>query len=210
MAKNGGRGRNGGGKGRGNGGKSGPRWQKESMELAPNHNWKAAPGHNVFVVDRGAVQFEIPQDWVLGKETDAVTLYNRAQPDDDCRLQLTILYGPPDIDYSDLLLGPMLEQATAASNPESGPLLGSGPVIEEVRPHLELAWRERRFLDPGENREARSRAAIARRRGVHPFFTFDYWPEDTPWCVPVWEHIMRTLRVGNYIADPTRGPVSNE
>ena len=38
-------------------------WIKETLDLNPDHNWKSSPGNSIFVAGRGAVRFEVPQDW---------------------------------------------------------------------------------------------------------------------------------------------------
>jgi hypothetical protein len=34
----------------------------------------------------------------------------------------------------------------------------------------------------------------------------DFWPEDAGRCNAVWRELVRSLRVGQYVADPRKGP----
>jgi hypothetical protein len=85
-----------------------------------------------------------------------------------------------------------------------------------LRPNLEIVWTERRWMDKGEQREARTRYLFGRGRGIPPgatqphdilpFVTMDFWPEDAPRCNAVWKELVRSLRVGEYVDDPRHGP----
>ena len=180
-----------------------PRWEKQTFKLPENHRWTAAPGYTVFVANRGGVIFEFPLDWVVIPGDDAIKFHNRQPPDDDCRLQLTVFHLPQGIDWSGLSLTAMLQDAVSG---EDGREIGRGPMNYDERHKLELAWIETRWIDPGENREAHTRTAIARGSHIQPLFTFDFWADDARRFVPVWEHLMRTLRLGEYIENPFRGP----
>jgi hypothetical protein len=189
-----------------------PKWEKRNLRLSQDHGWKSKRGYQILVIDRGAVRFDFPQDWVMTMETNessgltTVKLTDRPEPDDDCRLQVTHMYLPPGIDWSKLPLTEMLEHAM--SGPDENEVLGKSLIVHEQRRYLELAWIETRFVEPNENREARSRTSLARRDDVQVLFTLDYWPEDATRVLPVFDEAMRSLRLGEYIEDPTRGPGS--
>jgi hypothetical protein len=38
-----------------------------------------------------------------------------------------------------------------------------------------------------------------------PFLTLDFWPEDAGRLESVWDTVLRSLRLGEYIADPRKG-----
>ncbi|HEY9649388.1 MAG TPA: hypothetical protein V6C95_01910, partial [Coleofasciculaceae cyanobacterium] len=38
-------------------------WLKQTLELKENHNWKSKPGTRIFVAGRGALRFDVPEDW---------------------------------------------------------------------------------------------------------------------------------------------------
>ena len=66
-------------------------------------------------------------------------------------------------------------------------------------------WSEHGFIDPAENREAISRMLIGVAGYVQCLVTMDYWPEDAVRVTPVWDEILRSLRLGVHIPDPTTG-----
>ena len=178
------------------------KWSKKEFRLRENHRWKAKPGYKIFVADRGAVRFDYPADWVVLPGEDSIKLYDRQPPDDNCLLQVSVMYLPVAIDWSDLPMTYLLGEALKAD--ERG-TLSRGPVHHVRRPELELAWTEFRFFSTNEQREACSRACLARGAGIQPFITLDFWPEDTERLDPVWNEVLRSRRLDEYVKDPTRG-----
>lgn len=185
-------------------------WERETLRLRANHGWKTKPGYQIVVLSRGAVRFDVPKRWVLSMDRDernghmTVKLTDRPEPDDDCRLQVTPIYLPPGVEPPDAPLVEMLE--AAVSGPSENEELGRSIAIHERRRDLELAWIETRYVDPGEKREARARSCLARRADIHVLMTLDYWPEHRRRFLPIWDEVLRSLRLGEYVQDPTRGP----
>ena len=178
------------------------KWSKKVFKLKDDHGWKAKPGHKIFVADRGAVRFDYPADWVVIPGTDSIKFHDRQPPNDNCLLQLSVLYLPAiGVDWSSLPLTQLLEEAIKS---DQRGVLSQGEVVHVRRPDLELAWTETRFLDPTVRREACSRSCLARRSNIQPFLTMDYWPEDAARFVPVWDEVLRSLQLGVYVKDPTR------
>ena len=182
------------------------RWDRQELRLRKHHGWKAKPGYQIFVADRGAVRFDIPQGWVVTPGEGAVKISDREPPDDTCAIQLSIFRLPPGIDWSGLPLAQMLADATEGGE-EDKDVLARGEVVTVKRPDMELAWRETRFLDEKERREAISRSCVARGSNLQPLITFDFWVDDAPRLYPVWDELLRSLRLGDYVDDPTVGPV---
>jgi len=178
------------------------KWKKQSLKLKDDHTWKAKPGHRIFVAGRGAVRFDIPQNWLLDPKTDSFQFHDRKPPKDDCRLEVSYVHLSPAIDWSKLPLSYLLEQLVK-EDPRK-PYTQS-EVHTEQRPDLEYAWVEIYFIDPVEKREAISRHCLARGANVQPHITMDFWPEHAERYTPVWNEVLRTLQLGVYVADPTRG-----
>jgi hypothetical protein len=178
-------------------------WEREDMRLHSHHGWRARPGCKIFVADRGAVRFDYPQDWFILMDEDSVKLCDKEPPDDDCRLAVSFLRLPP-VDWSGLHMRTLLE---AGMRDDERPIETLGPICEVQRGDLELAWREVRFLDPGEKRQARSRMCIARRTTLQCLITFDFWEADLERCEAAWQTVLETLELGEFISDPTRGPL---
>jgi len=229
------------------------KWNKRQLRMADDHGWRCKPGYTIFVADRGAVRFDIPESWVVEVDAEGVKIHDKQPPDDDARLQLSVFYPPPAVDWTHLPLATLLVDALAGRGRGAAPeaeatdrqpgrarrallrgdrddplagladdldpdedddLLGQDPVSHVLRPGLEIVWTEVRRLDPEEKREARHRHLFARGRGtdrgyereILPFITMDFWPEDAGRCKIVWTELVRSLRVGQYVADPRKGP----
>ncbi|HEV2295561.1 MAG TPA: hypothetical protein VGR35_17060 [Tepidisphaeraceae bacterium] len=189
-----------------------PQWTKTTIPLPADHGWSAAPGYQVFVADRGAVQLQFPEGWVvLPEEGGTIAFHDRQPPDDDCVLRVSIMRLPPEIfDFAELerqlpLDGLVRQLLSQDKRPEAA-------LDQEIRsvqrPDLSLAWGEVRFTDPAQQRPARSRMCLARGRGIQPLITMDFWESDLARVSPVWDQVLRSLRVGVIIGDITRRPLN--
>ncbi|HEX2173512.1 MAG TPA: hypothetical protein VHL09_13835 [Dehalococcoidia bacterium] len=169
------------------------KWRQEVHRLPKDHVWKAKPGYKIFVADRGAVSFNYPADWlVMPGEGSAIKLTNKQPPDDDWALQISVMRLNPQVDWTGLPLATMLEDCLKADDRRT---LGRDPVQTITRPGAEIAWVETRFLEENENREAFSRALLARHNLVVPFLTLDFWPEHRDQLIPIWDEIVATLQI---------------
>ncbi|MBM3225612.1 MAG: hypothetical protein FJZ47_17685 [Candidatus Tectomicrobia bacterium] len=177
------------------------RWKNNVFKLHPQHRWTARPGYRILVADKGAVRFNFPQSWVLVPDKASIQLYDRQPPHDDCRLEVSVMY-LPERDWSGLPLARLVEEV---ADGDTRDILGRGEMHEIRRPNLEAAWLEMRFIDPGEQRAARSRVCLARRDTIQPLITCDFWADDAPRVEKVWHEVLRSLTLGEYVDDPTRG-----
>ena len=177
------------------------KWKKQTLKLKPQHSWQARPGYRIFVADRGAVRFDIPQTWILEPDTASIKFFDAAPPDDNCRLEMSCTRLPP-IDWSGLPLAQLLQDVVAGDHRE---VISTGEIVSINRRDLRLVWTELRFRDPVEEREAYSRILLGLGGNVQCLITLDYWPEDAERARPVWDEVVRTLQLGVYIADPTTG-----
>ena len=178
-----------------------PTWKKNQLKLKNTHQWKAKPGHKIFVADQGAVRVDIPEAWVVVPESDCVRIYDKQPPADDCVLGISYLRLPP-MDWSELPLTKLLTDSLKESSRE---ILSAGEPMETRIADLEIAWREMHFMDPKEHREAISRICLGRRKLVQSLITFDFWLTDLDRCNPVWDTILETLTLAEFVADPTTG-----
>jgi len=181
-------------------------WLKEQLKLKKNHNWKAPDGYRIFIADRGAVRFNIPEGWVVEPDSDSIKFYDVKPPDDNCRLACSYLRLPPQVDWSSLPLDNLIN--VALNGDERNPVR-EGEIVHKQRPDLEAAWADYRFVDPVLKRAAYTRLCIARGSLIQALLTFDYWPEDAARFAPVWAEVIRSLQLGRYIEDPTVGDVVN-
>ncbi len=176
------------------------KWKKETLKLREGHGWMAKPGHQIFVADRGALRFDIPKEWVVIPGESSFRFHDRTPPEDECALEVTLMYLPPGVNWSAMPLASTLVEVVRGSYEEA---LGHGECVEVQRPDLELAWVESRYLDTVEMREARARTCIARRGNIQPLITMSYWPSDAERFIPVWDEIIRSMQLGVYVKDPT-------
>lgn len=180
-------------------------WSKRTRQLPKSHGWKSKPGYQIFVADRGAVRFDFPVDWTVVPGTDSIKLYDRAPPDETCGLQMTVFYLPGEIDFSALPVADLL--AAALQNEEKEhEVLSRTEMFRLQRGNMDLAWMETRYMEAKEKREAIARRCLARALNIQPFISFDYWADDVKRLEPVWNEMLRTLRLGEFVQDPLRGP----
>ncbi len=182
-------------------GRTGVEWKRRSIELPDDHGWTAKDGHNVFVANRGAVHFEYPADWVIRPDGDSICLYDREQPDDNMRLQLSVLQLGPDglnIDWSAMpSLASLMEEAVLSG--DGRPRTRKGPLRSASRRNLEYLWLEMDFTDPVGKRKAHSRTCLARGGNVQAFITMEYWPEDRQAADKIWNDVLETLKLADYL-----------
>lgn len=176
--------------------------KKTTIRLRDDHVWTAHPGYKVFVADRGALRFDIPQRWVMRADEDSIKFWNKPPPKDDCILQASLKHLNPQFDWSGIQLLPMFKAATAKD--DAAELSRTDPII--LRHHgLEAIWHEVRRIDPGEQREAISRMCVAMAGTIYAIISLDFWPEHETRFDPVWQVVLESLRMGQYIADPRTG-----
>jgi hypothetical protein len=177
----------------------------KTLRLKDNHTWKAPDGYKILVLDRGAVSFNIPRDWILAK-MQPVEIHDQAPPNDNARLSVSFWRLPPGVDWSGLPLAEMLTKGMEGTDDDIE-VLERGEMVTLERTDLELVWTQHRFMDPKEHREAYSRNALARGWDVQVLITFDIWVDDVEKLNPVWDEVLRSLQLGRHIADPTKGAV---
>lgn len=175
------------------------KWEKRTLKMRDDATWKAPDGYAIFVADKGAVRFNVPKSWVVKPKDNRIELYDREPPDDDTRLSLTVFRTPP-VDWSELPLSRLLADVTKDSDER-------GPIRTHPRPDVEIVWTEMPFDDPVEHRPACSRVVLARGQNIHALLTLDFWVDDTQRLEPMWQELLRSVELGRYVSDPTRGDV---
>jgi hypothetical protein len=181
---------------------------RREIALAPDHGWRATPGYQICVISRGDLRFEFPSGWVTVPGPTSIKLHDRPHPDDDMVLEVSVLRSPP-VDWSRLPLSQLLLSGLH----HQGHLVRDDQVRNLDLPGLQLAWAEYREIDKAANREAVWRMAHCRPGDgiVLPvslvgILTFGFWPDVYDRADPVWDHVIRSLVMGEQIADPARGP----
>lgn len=182
---------------------------RKPMRLDEDRTRRAKPGYQIVVLDRGAARFDVPEGWVVAPDAEGFKIFDRTPPDDNCRLQVALwqLRGgkaaPAGFAGSGLPLAESLAQALP--DPRE-PAVPRSQIVEIKRGDLALVWTETRFDDPNEHRPARSRHCLARGANIHILITLDFWEADARKLERVWEAVLASLRLGQFVADPRRGP----
>jgi hypothetical protein len=176
-------------------------FQETILKLKEGHTWSCKPGYKVFVLDRGALRFDVPLDWVMELDEKSVKFYDRQPPQDNCRLEVSLLRHP-QIDWSELPLEQLLCDSTVINPDEK---IRREDIQRESRPAVDLAWVEKAFIDPQEQKPARSRIAIVRGTNSHALITLDFWAADAERVIPVWDEVICSIDMGLKVQDPTLG-----
>jgi len=177
------------------------KWQTQSMKMAKNHVWKSSPGYKILVLDRGAARIDIPEGWDVSPGENCLEVRDKPGDEGRCLIQVTVFPQMQGVDFSTLPLLPLFEQVTGGDEMD---IIVRGQVFQERRKDLEIVWRETRYIDPEEKREACTRNCFCRRVGIHVLISFSNWPEDVEEFTPAWEEVLRSLRVGEFV-DPKTG-----
>lgn len=133
---------------------------------------------------------------------DCVKIYDKKPPDDDCVLGVSYHHWPAV--GNELSVASLARSSLAAGE---RPVTLAGPIVEETRIDLVLAWGEGRSIDPRTSREACARLCIARKDEIQAILTLDFWPSDLERCDAHWRAFLSTLQLGQWVADPRKGPV---
>jgi hypothetical protein len=176
------------------------RWASDVEKLPRNHGLDCKPGYKIFIGNRGAIRFDFPEHWIVIPGPDSVCFHDKQPPDDNWIFQASILYLPPQIDWSGLPLQTLLLQSDEG---DKRAILARGEIQTAHRKGIEIVWRDSRFMDDTEKREAISRMGLARSGNVQALLTFDFWPEHKREIEPAWREILRTLRLDEVYKDPS-------
>jgi hypothetical protein len=179
-----------------------PEFEKEVLKLKAGHTWTCKPGYRICVLDQGAVRFDLPQDWVMKFQERSVQFYDLEPPDDNCRLEVSVLHHS-QIDWTGLPLDQLLR---GCAREKPGDPVEQGEIFRQSRPRVELVWLEKPFLDSQQGGKAAcTRIALVRGANAHAVITFDFWAADADRVVPVWDEVMSSLDLGLKVTDPTIG-----
>jgi hypothetical protein len=177
-----------------------PKFHKTDLPLKKDHQWTASQGFRIAALDRGAIRFEFPQDWICVPDEDSVKFYDQEPPKDNCRLAVSRQRLPEAADRVSLA-----SLVTGAAKDDSRGLQRTTDVAHVRRQGMEFAWVEFQFTDPELKHEARSRFCFARGAGLYALITLEFWQEDNERFIPIWDHVLNTLSLGEFILDPTSG-----
>ncbi|HUH03698.1 MAG TPA: hypothetical protein VML75_17005 [Kofleriaceae bacterium] len=171
--------------------------------LLPGHGWSTRNGCKTIVLDRGAVQFDYPRSWMVEPGAVTVALLDRKPPKGN-RLEVCCFRLPPR-DWSRLPVADLVDDVT--SKPRKYAVYG--PLREEIRRGIEIAWRDSTFM-PSQAwlaHHARCfRVCVARLGNVHCLLTYEFACLHRARCNDAWDTVLETLQLDRVIADPREGP----
>ena len=96
----------------------------------------------------------------------------------------------------------LLEQGSLS---ETRTVVQRGEMTFIHRPPLEIVWIQFLVVDESTRREDFTRMCVARGGCTQAVILCEFAPENEPWLFPVWQTLMSTLAVGDYIANPVTG-----
>ena len=170
-------------------------------KLLPGHRWQTRAACKTIVLDRGAVQFDYPRSWVVVPNSESVAICDREPPANQSRLEVSFFRVavpeceelPPAADFVDRVTSRKRENATY------------GPLREEIRRGVEVAWRDILLRAPTKRSAALFRVGIARRGSIHCLITYEYFGARRERCDEVWEELLETLMLDRS-SDRPHGP----
>src|SRR5947209_5866232 len=124
------------------------------VQPAGSNRWTVRPGCRILVLGRGAVRFDFPQDWQVDIYEKYVRLVDRTPPDDRCGLMISYR-----MISTRVAVYPITELLKQITDDDSGErtILERGQIMNSHRFPLEVAWRQLRFLDSLQQRDAYTR-----------------------------------------------------
>ena len=174
-------------------------WTKETLKLPKNHAFKAQPDCRIFIADHGTVRFDFPQDWVVrpADEANAIALHDKQPPRDSCRIMVTPYRIPRELTWDDLPLEQMARDVLQEKRSDA-------ELHRDDRNGLQIIWVEFDWPDPENGRAIRTRQMLARGGQVTAVITFDFYADEADKWLAVWEILLKSLQLDQYIADPTK------
>lgn len=173
------------------------------LTLKENHTWKCEPGNKLIVLDRGTLSFEYPEDWTYDIHEGAIYVHDPMPELERCDLAVSLfpVRVPPgaDFDLDTMLMASLEGREDFISRTEIGRV---------ERADWKMAWLEERYVDREHNRPARFRVGLVHGPAVC-LVSFNYWEKRAAVLEHTWDAVLRTLRFGVQVADPTVGPRIN-
>ncbi|MCS7080614.1 MAG: hypothetical protein NZ585_11295 [Chloracidobacterium sp.] len=179
------------------------KWVQTILPMHPESHWSVESGCLAFVADHGAIRFDYPETWVvMPGEGGAIDFYDKEPPDGNSVLTVSYITLPP-FAVPGFTLAMCMEEAARV---DPRPIYEFGPMHEIRRGSMAIVWRQARYIDETEKRDAVSRTCIARKGRIQALLTFEYWADAAECSERAWDIILKTLRLGELVIDVTRGP----
>ena len=187
-------------------------WRKGYLPLPPNHGWRTtSPKNSLFIAERGAVQFEFPREWmIIPSRKGTIMIQDKPYPEENMRFDVGVgqLFREDGVPLRRIGVSvdwelPIDEAFMASMIKPEDEMLTVGKLRFASGPTFEAAWRQVSFIDKEENRKLFSRTCVARATSTCGVITLNFWPEYASKANRAWRLMMATLKIGEYIEDPT-------
>lgn len=143
---------------------------------------------------------DIPREWIVYSPKRHVFVLDRFPPDDRCIVAISCRRVSSEIIAISLFC--ILDEWIKG---EDRQVLERSEPVRFHRWPLEAAWLQVRVIDPKAARVKLTRVCVARADRTQVLIVLDFLPEDEPVMDGVWNTLLETLAVGDYIHDPTTG-----
>jgi hypothetical protein len=174
----------------------------DELRLKEKHTWRSRPGYKICVLDRGAVRFDFPARWKVDTNEGAVMLHDGEPGIETCDLGVS-LFHVPGLALADVPLEELLENSLGSERA----VTRQSEMIRVERGDTLILWLEQEYMESTQKRPAKFRVAIARSPELHCLISMNYWAKRAPTLEPVWNEVLRTLTLGEYVKDPLAGPM---
>lgn len=162
-------------------------------------------GYQLIVLDRGAVHICFPEGWIARpSDKGSMRLHDAEPPDDSCRLEISYWKLHPVMALNfpfETAVKVLQDTKTELEHEEK-----KEPVLSR-RDGLRFGWVESQYPDPDNGRAVCSRSLLVVGNKIQVIITYDCWADETERFEPVWKTLLRTIRLGEYIANPASGQV---
>ena len=181
------------------------KFKKRDVKLKPNHQWRTPPGYKLIVMGRGAVHICFPRGWVdHATEHGSIRLHDAEPPGDSCRMEISFFIidvGRAFYPFEHLVRN----MGKAKTDIER--LNPKEPVFSR-RDGLRFGWMESNYHDPDNGRLVCSRSLLVYGHKVQALITYDCWADRVEEFEPVWNTLLKTMRLGQYVPDPSTGIIA--
>ena len=162
-------------------------------------------GYQLIVMDRGAVHLCFPSGW-LARPSDkgSMLLCDAEPPLDDCRLEVSYWRLHPALARNFPFERAVSEMCRTKDEAEDE--TSSAPFYNK-RDGLRFGWVESGYPDADNGRPVHSRTLLVLGNNIQVLISYACWADETEKFLPVWKTLLKTIRLGEYVNDPSSGYV---
>jgi len=149
--------------------------------------------------------FEYPRDWIVRGDEDSIKFRDAEPPDDMVVLAFSYMRVAPVVAECVSLL--YLVTHVTEKGGRRRKIEGWDEPREMRRIDVEIAWRQGYYFEKTHKRTAVTRYGLGRRGSVQALLTMDFLEEDLDRFGPVWDAVLESLQLDEWIPNLSRGPL---